>query len=574
MSELSLSELITIANAAGCDTTWVERRLERDHKRFFNSGPWEQEQRFLKHKLQAFMTAQKWATRRRIRKALKWYGYEIAYERPTFWESVIRSKKHPYIRNIDVSQKKEKIFQKRREQKFSHDRRVNDKRSRDVMASCMRRLRSICEKKCGFSSNADKYSRVRSKMPDYTPDGVINFSKIGLAHATSYLPQKDEDGCYELEALANANGLFYPRNTLHFAVGHHVVSHMDGGWDDSPYVLVTGLKDLSKKHTLPWGLSLVDTFFEVGLNENLHLPEDTHMIRPALGPLPPETDWVTFGNTTFYRTSDFSKKSREDWMREEHPIDFEQGIQLPESTHASDLKKVLTSRILREKGFIPMARYMYGNDKCYDDEIARLAAKLEVRGTSGQMLHSCLALTGVNNPVAARVDRVNDVCRVLEHLLKLKEGVDVELMLPPLEFKSKLIKYESLSNTPQKDKYGHCSLAETLQEIERQSILKIFQQMQDVEAFVTYDTPEDRKRDEEWAEEWKKNGSQKGYVRAKQRISHHQRKKRIERAPKKEREVFQAWLQRSQQRVNLIGKLLQQMEKKQKVSQSNQEDQR
>ena len=406
-------------------------------------------------------------------------------------------------------------------------------------------------------------------MPDCTSDGVVNFNKIGLVHATFYQPQKGEDVCYELDALANANGLLYPRNTLHFAVGHHVASHMAGGWNDAPYVIITGLKDLSQKHDLPWGLSLVDTFFEVGLNENLHLPEDTHIIRPAIGPLPPEKDWITFGNTTFYRTSGFSEQSRQRRMQLDHPDDLRQGREVPESKLASDLKKGLVIRILQEKGFIPMSPMSPQN---YHKEIERLAAKLGVCGTHTETLHAQLALTGASSPIADEITNVRNVTHILAQWLKLKEGIDIEAMLPPLGFKSKLTKYESLSGSAQEGQY---SLEELSSKVKGQNILATFEQMQDVVSCITAETPQARENEEKSIADIKQAGLGNGKLDLTPGRWSQQRQKKIAQAPRKEQEVFRAWIQRSQQRVNAIGMALRQMEaKKHENSNLDQENQR
>ena len=205
----------------------------------------------------------------------------------------------------------------------------------------------------------------------YDENGIIRPEKLALIHVTNYLPQKNGEQ-YEIKSTAEATDYLYPRNTIHFTIGHHVdFIPMSGNWDEKGIMIVAPLKDTMDENGIPMGMSSHDTFFETTPGRNLRLPKGTQLFIPAADPekLAGELS-QTEGNITYYKTTGYTQEEKKQIFKEFLSCEYESGyrdtillngneltqeqfINSPDSVTTLILKKVLISRHLRDKGFIP-----------------------------------------------------------------------------------------------------------------------------------------------------------------------------------------------------------------------------
>lgn len=247
---------------------------------------------------------------------------------------------------------------------------------------------------------------TRASLPDKDSNGNYNIDKLALVHLTRYKPKKNRAGQYVLESLASATKLMHPRNTLHFTIGHLVGAHLTGNWDDAPYVVIAPLKEMITQNGKPMGLSAVDTFFEVGLNKDLALPEQTYFIEPAHKKLPEGVFFVTHGNRTIYKAAGFTALERQ-----------KLGVlgDLPDAKLAELVKKNTVKHILIQQGYLyaPAFQNVDGDEA---KSIEQMGKKMGVPSTSGAHLHSVVALSGVNR-LGIAIDKVCQTTYVLDTLL-------------------------------------------------------------------------------------------------------------------------------------------------------------
>ncbi|MBO7332050.1 MAG: hypothetical protein J6U64_00100 [Alphaproteobacteria bacterium] len=302
----------------------------------------------------------------------------LSYYRGTLWEKITRSKKNPIF---EYKKDKKEIFEEllnrheRVRKRFSGFLDSAIKNEQDMIAlqkEMERRNKYYLEK-------TPTYGQTFDKDGDYIPD------RLALVHTTRYMPKKDENGQYMLESLATATKLAHPRNTLHFSIGHHVESHLDGAWDDTPYVIIAPMKETMDECGKPMGISSVDTFFEVGLNENMHLPEKTHLIEPSDKKMPEGIFSITHGNRTIYKQTGFTQKEK-----------LLLGIDKPMSDKeiATIVKKRTTKEMIGRLGYVKAD--FENSDSLTAQKIENMGKKLGVRSSAGSALHSCIALSGIN----------------------------------------------------------------------------------------------------------------------------------------------------------------------------------
>lgn len=103
-------------------------------------------------------------------------------------------------------------------------------------------------------------------------------SDLVVVHATSYEPKETDDG-YEVVTTHDATG--FPRATIHTSLNHKVENAgMNGEWDNSDYVLITGLDKMLDVNGLPRSLNGADTWWARDPGESLSFPGAT-LIMPG-----------------------------------------------------------------------------------------------------------------------------------------------------------------------------------------------------------------------------------------------------------------------------------------------------
>ena len=298
--------------------------------------------------------------------------FTIEYLRNTFWEKITRSKANPKVRML---KEPEVIFGTlyHRDDAFKSD-------SNYWMEHKLGLYKHDVSEKRALKRKLEKLSGpVFDKDGDFLPD------TLALVHVTSYKPQKDENGCYMVDTLAQATDFQYPRNTVHFAISHHVESHMFGSWDDMPYVLVASMKDTIDRVGKPLGISSVDTFFEFGTDEKMVFPNTTHLIEPAGDrALPKDQLWVRQGNRTIYKSKGFSDEQKKTY-----------GVQTDEEA-AIALKKEVLARFLTEKNYTQgccLSSFKEANSEAAQ-KIADMGKKMGVHSIAEKNLHAGIGLYG------------------------------------------------------------------------------------------------------------------------------------------------------------------------------------
>ena len=518
-----LQRLIAMAGALGYPVDWVYKRLERAQAED-QDARYTREERYYQNILKGFMLARTRKSRRKILKRLERFGLTIVYERNNFWEKLTRSKSKPHLARIyELTKEQTQLYKENNQKKFWKPYTRYD----NMVMACIQRLKKSVEKVCGSDEEVREIAKARAALNDCTEDGIYNLDKQACVHATFYRPEQDEDGCYVVESLATSSDLINPRNTFHVAIGSHVVSHDEGGWDNTPYVLIMPLKDMIEKNGKPLGMSLVDTFFEMGLNEDLHLPKSTHLVKPATGELPDDIDFVTYGNLTLYRASGFSEK-----VRKRH----ERTARKP----LSDAEIAIRSKFSATSGsygalyFLGFQSHLCESDTSEAENIRRLAEKIDVFGSARKDLHAALSLFGPYRSVGERVMALSDVLRLLAWGIENKYGIKAsEALFPPRPDKPPK-KYESLDN--QQSPSDKIKATENLKD----DAERIYWERLDGLSFPT--VPEFFKS-ELFATS-------------------------LNPASPKEKEVFGAWAERTQQRVDLLRKIKKQISetKKRKTS--------
>lgn len=234
---------------------------------------------------------------------------KVSYERPTFWSRLMRSKSNPKV------------------ELRGHMSTILDAFGRtgdDYVRQAIWRLKKQQEdfRRTILKRTHDaKYAQQMSKKEDLknkpetmeTSDGktYINPQKICLVRVMNDLPKKNNNGEYVLDTAATLSNLKLMRNSVHFAINHHVGSHIYGSWSYKPYVILCPLKDaMERNNRKPLGFSLVDTYFETGLNESFILPKGAHMVRPSSASFK-EGEFYKIGPTmTIYKTTGFTETEK------------------------------------------------------------------------------------------------------------------------------------------------------------------------------------------------------------------------------------------------------------------------
>ena len=298
--------------------------------------------------------------------------FAIEYLRNTFWEKITRSKANPKVRML-----------KEPEVIFGALYHRDDGFKSDFNYSMERKLTSYKHDVSDKRSLKRKLERLSG--PVFDKDGDLLPDTLALVHVTNYKPQKDENGCYMVDTLAQATDFQYPRNTVHFAISHHVESHMFGSWDDKPYVLVASMKDTIDRVGKPLGISSVDTFFEFGTDEKMVFPNTTHLIEPAGDrALPKDQLWVRQGSRTIYKSKGFSDEQKKSY-----------GVQTDEQM-AIALKKEVLARFLTEKNYTQgccLSSFKEANSIAAQ-KIANMGKKMGVHSCSENNLHAGIGVYG------------------------------------------------------------------------------------------------------------------------------------------------------------------------------------
>lgn len=107
-----------------------------------------------------------------------------------------------------------------------------------------------------------------------------------LVHCTHYMPRINKNGELFIQNTAAATGGEIPRATVHFTLNHTVVANNGGSWTDKGIVILGPYDSLVEKNNKPAGFKIDDTFFSVGDDAGLILPENSRIVKPVNdGPL-------------------------------------------------------------------------------------------------------------------------------------------------------------------------------------------------------------------------------------------------------------------------------------------------
>ncbi|MDA1208561.1 MAG: hypothetical protein O2904_00840 [bacterium] len=94
-------------------------------------------------------------------------------------------------------------------------------------------------------------------------------SELAIVHATSYEPQRTEEGEFDIRTTFDATNGEIPRNSMHTTLNHKVTSHMQGNWDSSGYTLVSTLDNMMEANGPPMVLHSIDTYWTRDPGEKL-----------------------------------------------------------------------------------------------------------------------------------------------------------------------------------------------------------------------------------------------------------------------------------------------------------------
>ena len=107
-----------------------------------------------------------------------------------------------------------------------------------------------------------------------------------LVHCTHYMPQINKNGELVIQNTAAATDGEIPRATVHFTLNHTVVDNNGGSWTDKGIVVLAPYDSVVEKNNKPAGFKVDDTFFSVGADAGLVLPENARIVKPVNnGPL-------------------------------------------------------------------------------------------------------------------------------------------------------------------------------------------------------------------------------------------------------------------------------------------------
>ena len=93
-------------------------------------------------------------------------------------------------------------------------------------------------------------------------DQDISWENLALVRATDYIPKIEN---HELKVLTpweatKGTEKEIPRITTHWCMNHKVESHIEGNWDDKPYLIISPGEGTIEKNGKPENLYAVDTF--------------------------------------------------------------------------------------------------------------------------------------------------------------------------------------------------------------------------------------------------------------------------------------------------------------------------
>lgn len=208
------------------------------------------------------------------------------------------------------------------------------------------------------------------QLPDYIEGDIINPQKLALVHVTKYDPIWNKDH-FEIPSTATATDYMYPRNTVHFTIGHHVSSHLFGNWDATNIMIVSPLQGVMDLNDKPYEMASVDTYFETYPDKNLVLPKDAHVFIPANHTS--DLDGALFkteGNKTLYKTNGYTEAEKKKIFKDAVRIEQERNrftdhihngcddvteenfAQMPDGFFALTLKKNMLHHFLEDKGYL------------------------------------------------------------------------------------------------------------------------------------------------------------------------------------------------------------------------------
>lgn len=301
---------------------------------------------------------------------------KVAYKRDTLWEKLTLSKKHPEVKLLaDEKQIFDKLY-------------ADDQSFRSQFDKVVDKAMSSFTSAWQEQKNQKRIPQQREGQ-EFDAEGNFDASTLLLVHVTDFLPEKDADGCYVIKPLFNATKSAdvtnpFPRGTLHFALNHHVKSHANGAWDDKPYVILAPLKETIQKNGQPVCVDSNDTYFEFGVDENMHLPTSAHLVEPAVDKQLPVGCWsATVGNRTIYKCSHFTQKEIDSLLTNRTRDAFSQLTTQQEKDRflASLVKQQVVSNWISSHGYTTKINRETTPDAHMDDE--RILGMIKKMGLQG-----------------------------------------------------------------------------------------------------------------------------------------------------------------------------------------------
>lgn len=211
-----------------------------------------------------------------------------------------------------------------------------------------------------------------------------------LVHCTHYMPRINKNGELFIQNTAAATGGEIPRATVHFTLNHTVVANNGGSWTDKGIVILAPYDSLVEKNNKPAGFKIDDTFFSVGADAGLILPENSRIVKPVNdGPL-----YQIGEKVSTYKTDNFTDDEIElikSWMPYRTLQDYDRydkgdvdNAELQMVLQLMPAEIVKSYEIAKDKkafikGFYEEQKYEILNSVLRDNVVAETAKKMGYR---------------------------------------------------------------------------------------------------------------------------------------------------------------------------------------------------
>lgn len=182
----------------------------------------------------------------------------------------------------------------------------------------------------------------------YIEPDKVNFDAICLVHTTSYMPKKDAEKHLYIENTSYATGGLIPRATVHFSLNHIVESHIEGNWDNTPYVILVPFNSMVKENGNPLEFSTVDTYFLGSPDKPMRLPDDCMLVRPSerIKKL-----YSVSPNMTFYKSKNFTETEKDELLKSVASEWQKKVVEKDDAFYAGLSRKLATQYAMNYMGF-------------------------------------------------------------------------------------------------------------------------------------------------------------------------------------------------------------------------------